>query len=317
MNPLTQFKKISILPLRTFLSLSVVFALATTAYAQNLYVSVNGAICGFNCSEFSGSISEYTPDGMQSTFASDLARPRGLAFDSSGNLFAAVNRHGPPTPQYQGRILKFPPLGHQSVLSNVALSIVEGLIADSGGNVFAMADSASSTIGDISNIYKFAPDGTRVLIGSVPGAAGFGLALDSVGNLFAADSGSDTADPTIYKFAPDETRTVFVGPSAFADGTGPVGLALDSTGNLFVSTEGDPGNDTILEFTPDGTESTFATGLTNPRGLAFDSFGNLFVAENNPAPDGDVLEFAPGGGPPTVFAFGIDLPEFLTFGPPR
>ena len=29
---------------------------------------------------------------------------------------------------------------------NVALSIVEGLITDSGGNVFAVADSASSTI---------------------------------------------------------------------------------------------------------------------------------------------------------------------------
>jgi hypothetical protein len=200
MKPLTHFKKTKILR-NLFLSLSVIFALATTAHAQNLYVSVNGAICGFNCSEFSGSISEYTPDGLQSTFASDLARPRGLAFDSSGNLFAAVNRHGPPTPQFQGRILKFPPLGHQSVFGNVALSFVEGLITDSGGNVFAMANSASSTIGDVSNIYKFAPDGTRMLFGSVPGAAGFGLALDSVGNLFAADSGSDTADPTIYEFA--------------------------------------------------------------------------------------------------------------------
>ena len=40
---------------------------------------------------FSGSISEYTPAGMQITFTDSLARPRGLAFDSSGNLFAAVN----------------------------------------------------------------------------------------------------------------------------------------------------------------------------------------------------------------------------------
>jgi glucose/arabinose dehydrogenase len=64
-------------------------------------------------------------------------------------------------------------------------------------------------------------------------------------------------------------------------------------------------------------ESTFAAGLNNPRGLAFDSFGNLFVAENNAAPDGDILEFALGGGAPTVFASGIDAPEFLTFGPPR
>ena len=311
MKPLTHFKTTKILR-NILLSLGVFFALAISAHAQNLYVSVNGAICGFNCSEFSGSISEYTPDGMQSTFASGLARPRGLAFDSSGNLFTAVNRHGPPTPQFQGRILKFPPLGHQSVLGNVALSFMEGLVTGSEGNVFAMAQSFSSTIGDVSNIYKFAPDGTRMLIGSV-GFDGFGLALDSAGNLYAADRSGQT----VYKFAPDGTRTVFVGPSAFADGTGPACLAFDSTGNLFVSTEGDPGNDTILEFTPDGMESTFATGLTNPRGLAFDSFGNLFVAESNPAPDGEILKFAPGGGAPTVFASGIDLPEFPTFGPPR
>ena len=316
MNPLTQFKNINTnmktkILRNILLSLGVFFALAMSTHAQNLYVSVNGLICGAHCSDFSGSISEYTPDGMQSTFASGLARPRGLAFDSSGNLFAAVNYFAPPN-QRHGKILKFPPLGHQSVLGNVALSFMEGLVTGSEGNVFAMAQSFSSTIGDVSNIYKFAPDGTRMLIGSV-GFDGFGLALDSAGNLYAADGG----DQTVYKFAPDGTRTVFVGPSAFADGTGPACLAFDSTGNLFVSTEGDPGNDTILEFTPDGMESTFATGLTNPRGLAFDSFGNLFVAESNPAPDGEILKFAPGGGAPTVFASGIDLPEFLTFGPPR
>src|SRR5439155_15706481 len=164
-----------------------------------------------------------TPDGMQSTFASGLARPRGLAFDSSGNLFAAVNYFAPPN-QRHGKILKFPPLGHQSVLGNVALSFMEGLVTDSGGNVFAMAQSFSSTIGDVSNIYKFAPDGTRMLFGSVGTASGFGLALDSAGNLYAADGG----DQTVYKFAPDGTRSVFVGPSAFAEDTGPIVLAFNS-----------------------------------------------------------------------------------------
>ena len=311
MKPPTHFKKTKILR-NIFLSLGAIFALAITAHAQNLYVSANGAICGFNCSNFSGSISEYTPDGMQSTFASDLARPRGLAFDSSGNLLAAVNRSNPPPPQFQGRILKFPPLGHQSVLGNIALSFLEGLITDSGGNTFALAQSESKTTPNA--IYKFAPDGTRTLVGTTPDG-GFGLAFDSAGNLYA----TDTPDQTIYKFAPDGTRTVFVGPSAFAPVTGPAGLAFDSAGNLFVSTECldvCDTSDTILMFTPDGMESTFATGLTTPRGLAFDGSGDLFVAEANPAPDGDILEFPAAGGQ-IVFASGIDLPEFLTFGPPR
>jgi hypothetical protein len=318
MNPLTQFKNINTNIMKTkilrniLFSLGVFVALAINTHAQNLYVSLHGALCGFNCTNFSGSISEYTPDGMQSTFADSLARPRGLAFDSSGNLFVAVTYFAPPL-QSHASILKFPPLGHQSVLGNVALSFMEGLVTDSGNNVFAMADSTSSTIGDISNIYKFAPDGTRMLFGSTDSDFGFGLAIDSAGNLYAADADAQT----VYKFTPNGTRSVFAGPSAFAADTGPLGLALDSAGNLFVSTEGDPGSDTILEFTPDGMESTFATGLTNPRGLAFDASGNLFVAEFNPAPDGDILKFAPGGGAPTVFASGIDLPEFLAFGPPR
>jgi glucose/arabinose dehydrogenase len=84
-----------------------------------------------------------------------------------------------------------------------------------------------------------------------------------------------------------------------------------------VSAAGDPGNDTILKFTPNGMESAFATGLINPRGLAFDSSGNLFVAEANAIPDGDILKFPGGEGAPTVFASGFGRPEFLTFGPPR
>jgi sugar lactone lactonase YvrE len=295
-----------------FFSLGVFVALAINTHAQNLYVSLHGALCGFNCTNFSGSISEYTPDGMQSTFASGLARPRGLAFDTSGNLFVAVTYFAPPL-QSHASILKFPPLGQRSVFGNFALSFAEGVVTDSRGNVFAMADSTSTTIGDVSNIYKFAPDGTRMLFGSTDSDFGFGLALDSAGNLYAADADAQT----IYKFTTNGTRSVFAGPSAFAADTGPLGLALDSAGNLFVSTEGDPGNDTILAFTPSGMESTFATGLTNPRGLAFDASGNLFVAEFNPAPDGDILKFAPGGGPPSTFASGIDLPLFLTFGPPR
>ena len=68
-----------------------------------------------------------------------------------------------------------------------------------------------------------------------------------------------SGDRTIYKFAPNGTRTVFVGPSAFAEGEYPVGLAFDSSGNLFVSIETfiDQGADSIVDFSPSGVKSIF------------------------------------------------------------
>ena len=46
--------------------------------------------------------------------------------------------------------------------------------------------------------------------------------------------------------------------------------------NLFVS---DNSSGNIYKFRPDGTRSTFASGLSYPQGLAFDSAGDLFVAD--------------------------------------
>ena len=279
-----------------------------TAHAQNLYVSL-----GFPAF----AIYEYTPSGVQSTYASGLVAPRGLAFDRIGDLFAAENPE--PDDIDIGRVLKFNLRNHVSTVGSAANFIFQGLATDMAGNAYAMAtDQRSPTLAG--TIFKFTPSGDRIVFGSVPGQ-GYGLAFDSAGNLYAAadDFLGDSNDQTIYKFAPNGARTVFAGPSAFGAGAYPVGLAFDSSGNLFVSTECfcEPGSDTILKFTPTGGESTFATGLTMPRGLAFDSTGNLFVAEDGDFPDGDILKFAPGGGAPTVFASGLGRPQFLTFGPPR
>ena len=64
-------------------------------------------------------------------------------------------------------------------------------------------------------------------------------------------------------------------------------------GNLFVSDGSGRGN--IYQFAPDGTRSTFASGLSG--GLAFDQADNLFVAA------GDIYKFAPDGARST-FASG-------------
>jgi sugar lactone lactonase YvrE len=49
----------------------------------------------------SGKIYEFTPGGVQSTFASGLNQPYGLAFDSAGNLYE--------TDYYRGMIFEFMP----------------------------------------------------------------------------------------------------------------------------------------------------------------------------------------------------------------
>ncbi len=268
-------------------SLFIIFALAcatlclkaqaiiTSPSTVDLFASINGTT-----QNGGGSIQEFTPPGVQSTFASVLSRPRGMAFDGAGNLFVATTTLDLNSGNYSGAILKIAPDGTQTTFANVSgpseSFFLEDLKIDDSDNVFLMVNDEMDP-NEASVIYRFAPDGTQSTVGNVPGQ-GFGLAFDSEGNLYAADFG----DQTVYLFTPGGTRTVFIGPSAFDPDQGPAGLAFDRFGNLFVSTEiaGSPGGgDTILMFAPDGTESTFASGLDEPRGLAFDRAGQLFVAE--------------------------------------
>lgn len=249
-----------------------------------------------------GSIYKYTRQGLQSTVASGLFRPRGLAFDSAGNLFVATNVCDPAT-WCHPRILKITSEGVQNEFATIPDSFfAQGVAIDRSDNLFVMAIAWSNTV---SIIYKLTPEGTRRSFGYVPGH-GMGLAFDSAGNLFAADA----TDKTIYKFTPDGTRSVFVGPEAFTKPeTGPIGLAFDHFGNLFVSTAVFPYNgDGILKFTPSGVKSTFASGLPNPRGLIFDSAGKLFVGQIPPSAAGDILKFT-RKGVPTVFASEIGVPQ--------
>ena len=278
---------------------------------NDLFVSINGDGTNGN-----GSIYEYTPTGVQSLFASELSEPRGVAFDGLGNLYVANNTFDDPSQTFQGTIIKITPDGVQSLFVTIAGNVIlEGLAFDRASNLFVIVVDAND-LHSASTIYKITPGGAQSTFGALPFLS-LGLAFDSAGNLFAATVGDPTVpnSAAIYKFAPDGTRTVFADQSAFGDFNGPAGLAFDRFGNLFVSTEAatPAGADTILKFTPNGVESTFATDLDWPRGLAFDRSGNLFVADRGAfAPPGDVLKFTPDGTG-TVFAPELDDPHFLVF----
>jgi DNA-binding beta-propeller fold protein YncE len=275
--------------------LPAIGALTAKGESGDLFVSVDGA-------SGNGFICKYNPNGMRNTVAFGLSRPRGLAFDSAGNLFVATN-YCDATTWCHPTILKVAPGGATTIFATIPDSFfAQGVAIDRSDNVFVMAISWSN---DFSIIFKLTPKGGRRSFGFVPGH-GLDLAFNSEGNLFAADATSQT----IYKFTPNGTRSIFVGPEAFNSETGPIGLAFDHFGNLFVSTELFPYNaDRILKFTPRGVKSTFVSGLPSPRGLVFDSAGKLFVTEIPPSATGDILEFT-RRGEPTVFASEIGDPQW-------
>jgi hypothetical protein len=268
-----------------------------------MFVSINGT-----AKNGGGSIFQYNPSGKQSTALSSLDRPRGLDFDKTNNLFVSTNKLDVNTGNFQGTIFKITAGGETSTLAagfptNFWL---EGLVADSHGNVFVVAQDQTDP-NAACTIFLITPGGAISTFGSVPAVPGqsFDLAFDSAGNLFVGDS----ADQTIFKFTPAGVQSVFAGPASFSSGQGPVGLAFDKSGNLFVSTGGNNPNDAILKFTPAGAVSTFATGLSqSPRGLAFSAKGDLFVAELGLGSPGDLVKITPAGVM-TFFAFGLGRPQ--------
>lgn len=64
----------------------------------------------------------------------------------------------------------------------------------------------------------------------------------------------------------------------------------------------------VYEFAPNGQQGAVVTGLDSPQGLVFDYSGNLFVSQ----PNGDIIEIATNGTQ-GIFAFGFSDPVGLAF----
>ncbi|MGI8890908.1 MAG: hypothetical protein ACR2G0_09030 [Chthoniobacterales bacterium] len=79
-----------------------------------------------------------------------------------------------------------------------------------------------------------------------------------------------------------------------------------AAGDLFVT---DLASNSVIVYSPDGTQRTFATDLDTPEGIVFDSLGNLYVADHG---SGNIYKYKADGSR-TVFVSGLQGPVGLNF----
>jgi sugar lactone lactonase YvrE len=156
-----------------------------------------------------GTIFKFTPSGERIVFGSVPGVPDnpvangGLAFDSTGNLYASAS--GAQT------IYKFAPDGTRTVFVGPdAFATGEypfGLAFDSSGNLFVSIETFTDPGAD--SVVYFSPTGVKSIF-----ATGLttprGLAFDTSGNLFVAEAGApEIPGGDILKITPGGMRTVF------------------------------------------------------------------------------------------------------------
>lgn len=223
--------------------------------------------------EQNGTVNIISMSGVVTPLASTFGQIGGLAFDSSGTLFASLGS--------VSEIDKITIQGSLTPFITSGLNASEGLVFDSSGNLFEV-DQGTASINKITTggiISTFATGLT------VP----FGIANDGFDNLYVSNQGGSGI---IDKITPGGVVSVFATIAG-----NPTGLVFDSSGNLFVS---DSASNVIDKITPGGVITTYASGFNSPLGLAFDSNGNLYEADLGTnsifkiAPDGTVTSFVTG-----------------------
>jgi sugar lactone lactonase YvrE len=158
-------------------------------------------------------IFKFTPNGAESTFGSLPGQGFGLAFDATGNLFAAD--------AFDQTIFKFTPAGASSVfVGPAAFTSVQfpvGLAFDRSGNLFVTTEENEGGPGGDA-ILVFAPDGTESTF-ATDLADPRGIAFDPSGDLLVAELKA-AAPGDILKFSTNGSQTVFASDIGQPQGNG-------------------------------------------------------------------------------------------------
>lgn len=220
--------------------------------AGNLYIVEGGAVVKLKLAA-----GKY----VQSTVASGLTEPVGVAVDGGGNVYISDGA--------SGRVLKETLSGGGYTQTVISSSIIapDGVAVDGNGNVYVANNGACDSL------FKLTPSAG----GYTQSAFGSGLhcpegvAVDGNGVVYIAD----TLNDRVVKETPSGggyTQTVVASGLNY-----PQSVAVDGNGNVFVA---DTLNDRILKETLQGStyvESLVLNTSGFPGSVAVDGSGNVYV----------------------------------------
>ena len=228
-----------------------------------------------------------------------LGSPRGLAYDSSDNLYVADARnHQVYRVSVAGALTVFAGNGTQGFAGDGGPALAATLNAPTA---LAFAADGALMVADTGNhrVRRIANGSITTVVGNgTPGFGGdggagtaaqlrspAGLAFGSDGSLYIADTGNHR----IRKLRPDGTLTTVAGngsegdagdggPAVAATFRAPGALQMLSDGRLLIA---DRSARRIRALLPDGTVTAYATAaaLRQPEGLGTDVAGNLLITD--------------------------------------
>ncbi|MGA3265934.1 MAG: BACON domain-containing carbohydrate-binding protein [Verrucomicrobiota bacterium] len=202
-----------------------------------------------------------TTQTMNTLVSSGLNQPRGVAVDSSGNVFIADtgNNAVKEWTQTNKTVTTLVSSGLNGPYSVTVDGSENVYIADTGNNAAKEWVAASNTVVPLVTSGLYSPSG---------------VALDPSGNVYIADG----HDEVIFEWIAANgsvTNLNIPNPNAICH---PPGVAVDIAGNVYFD---DTCGDSLQEFTAiNGNVSTLqCCWFYNPTGVAVDGQGNVYIAD--------------------------------------
>ena len=221
--------------------------------------------------------------GVQTTVASGLHEPYGVAVDGVGDVFIAD--------YYNGPIIEVPAGGGAQTTVGSGLYYPLGVAVDGAGNVF-IVDSGNYRVVEVP-----AGGGAQITVAATGLKFPSSVAVDGAGDVFIAD----TYNSRVVEVPAGGGTQVTVSASGLLR---PRGVAVDGAGDIFIA---DTYSSWVVEVPAGGSaQTTVGSGLNAPWGVAVDGAGDVFIGDSGNNRVVEVL--ANGGAQVTVPTSGLSEP---------